>query len=125
MQLGDVDNANTMLEHALQRVWSPGTPHIDRFEAGVAVVTALVHWPADQRYRVVERFVDQLGIFSDTFTTSHYFPTHQILLAERLIDTIVDDNTARSDHLQRWLDDDEARVRRRIIADWRAMTSRE
>lgn len=124
LQLGDVDNANAMLEHALQRVWLPSTPHIDRYEAAVAVVGALVHWPADQRYRLVERFVAQLGMFSDTFTTSHYFPTHQILLAERLIDTIVDDNTARSDHLQRWLDDDEARVRRRIIADWRVMTSR-
>jgi hypothetical protein len=122
LQLGDHESAHAMLELALNRIWSPNTPHIDRYEAAAAVVSAVVHWPADYRYRLVERFVEQLTIFTDTFTTGRYFPTHQLLLAEHLIDTLVDDTTARSDHVQRWLDDDEARVRRRIIADWRGMT---
>jgi len=40
-------------------------------------------------------------------------------LAERIVDTLVDNQTVRSDALQGWLDEDEARVRRRILLDWR------
>jgi hypothetical protein len=119
LQLGDHDMANSLLERALERVWLPNTAHIDRFEAGLAVVGTLVHWPADERFRLVERFVERLDMFTDTFTTSRWFPTHQLLLAERIVDTLVDDRTVRSDALQGWLDEDEARVRRRILLDWR------
>lgn len=119
LQLGDHDMANVLLERALERVWLPNTAHIDRFEAGLAVVGALIHWPADERFRLVERFVERLDMFTDTFTTSRWFPTHQLLLAERIVDTLVDNQTVRSDALQGWLDEDEARVRRRILLDWR------
>jgi hypothetical protein len=121
LQLGDGEAAAAMLDRALERVWAPRTPHIDRFEAGVAVVGALAHWPTDERARLVEQFVERLGLFTDTFTTGRYFPTHQILLAERIVDTLVDERTARSDALQGWLDEDEARVRRRVLQDWRAL----
>jgi hypothetical protein len=60
-------------------------------------------------------------MFTDTFTTGRYFPTHQILLAEHIVDTLVDERTARSDALQGWLDEDEARVRRRVLQDWRGL----
>jgi hypothetical protein len=121
LQLGDAEAAAAMLDRALERVWHPRTPHIDRFEAGVAVVVALAHWPTDERARLVEQFVERLGMFTDTFTIGRYFPTHQILIAERIVDTLVDERTARSDVLQGWLDEDEARVRRRVLQDWRAL----
>lgn len=121
LQLGDGEAAAAMLDRALERVWAQRTPHIDRYEAGVAVVAALAHWPTDERARLVEQFVERLGMFTDTFTTGRYFPTHQILLAERIVDTLVDERTARSDALQAWLDEDEARVRRRVLQDWRAV----
>lgn len=121
LQLGDAEAAAAMLDRALERVWHPRTPHIDRFEAGVAVVVALAHWSTDERARLVEQFVERLGMFTDTFTTGRFFPTHQILLAERIVDTLVDERTARSDALQGWLDEDEARVRRRVLHDWRAL----
>jgi hypothetical protein len=121
LQLGDAEAAGAMLDRALERVWHGRTPHIDRFEAGVAVVVALAHWPTDERARLVEQFVERLGMFTDTFTTGRYFPTHQILLAEHIVDTLVDERTARSDALQGWLDEDEARVRRRVLQDWRSL----
>jgi len=121
LQLGDAEAASAMLERALERVWAHRTPHIDRFEAGVAVVVALAHWPTDERARLVEQFVERLAMFTDTFTTGRYFPTHQILLAEHIVDTLVDERTARSDALQGWLDEDEARVRRRVLQDWRGL----
>lgn len=119
LQLGDHEAAAAMLDRALERVWHHSVQHIDRFEAGLAVVTTLSHWPTDERHRLIERFIERLPMFTDTFTTGRYFPTHQVLLAERIVDTLVDDSTVRTDALQGWLDEDEARVRRRILADWR------
>ena len=121
LQLGDPEAAAAMLDRALERVWHARTPHIDRFEAGIAVVAALAHWPTDERARLVEQFVERLAMFTDTFTIGRYFPTHQILLAERIVDTLVDERTARSDALQGWLDEDEARLRRRVLQDWRTL----
>jgi hypothetical protein len=40
-------------------------------------------------------------------------------MAERIIDTLVDNRTLSNDALHSWLDDDEARVRRRIWSQWR------
>ena len=119
LQVGDHAMATELLQRGLQPVWLANTPHIDRFEAGLAVMTALVHWPADERFRLVERVVERLDVFTDTFTTSRWFPTHQVLLAERIVDTLVDNRTVSNDALHTWLDDDEARVRRRIWSEWR------
>lgn len=121
LQLGDAELADTLLQRALQPVWLPTTPHIDRYEAGAAALSALSHWPHGERFRHAERFVAELSSFTDTFTTSRWFATHQLLIAERLVDCLVDDTTVRSDTLQAWLDNDEARVRRRVLSDWRSL----
>ena len=122
-QLGEHELAEQLLQQALERVWVPSISHIDRYEAGMATLTALAHWPHQARFQHVERFIDRLGAFTDTFTTSRWFPTHQLLIAERIVDCLADDSTVRSDTLQAWLDDDEARVRRRIVTDWRAASA--
>jgi hypothetical protein len=121
--LGEDELAEQMVETATAGVLSPSTPHVDRYEAGAALVGALRHWPhAERAERCVELF-RALAVFRDTFTTSVWFAAHQLLMAEHLVDALVDEDTARGDRLQRWLDADEARIRRRILADWRAATA--
>ncbi|MDP2345133.1 MAG: hypothetical protein Q8O67_29580 [Deltaproteobacteria bacterium] len=120
-QLADNDDAENLLERALERVLAAGTAHVDRYEAGAAVVAALQHWPHEARAARCEDLFGRLPIFTDTFTTRSWFPTHQLLMAERLIECLVDEVTVRSDRLQHHLDQDEARVRRRILTDWRAV----
>ncbi len=119
-QLGEHDAAEALLERALSRVTAPETVHVDRYEAGAAVISALAHWPHGARAARCEALFLGLSRFSDTFTTQSWFPTHQLLIAERLVECLVDEVTVRSDRLQAFLDQDEARVRRRILADWRA-----
>jgi hypothetical protein len=122
LQLGDPSTAELLLERARAAVWQHGTPPIDRFEAGMAFVSALSSWPMAERTSHLLSMCERLSQFTDTFTTSHYYPTHQLLLAERIVDTIADAHTARSQALQGYLDVDEARLRRRVVADWRALT---
>ena len=121
--LGEDDLAEQMLATATARVLSPQMPHVDRYEAGAALVTALRHWPHAERAERCAGLFGALPVFQDTFTTSVWFAAHQVLMAEHLVDALVDEDTARGDRLQRWLDADEARIRRRILADWRAATT--
>ncbi len=119
LQIGDQERADALLAQALERV-RPSTAHIDRYEAGAAVVAALQHWPHAARTTRCEELFGQLAVFADMFTTRAWFPTHQLLMAERLIECLVDKVTARGDRVQGFLDQEEARVRRRILADWRS-----
>lgn len=120
-QLGEYDPANALIERALGRATGDASVgHVDRYEAGAAVIGALAHWPHAVRAAHCEALFIDLRRFVDTFTTQGWFPTHQLLIAERLIECLVDDVTVRSDRLQAFLDHDEARVRRRILGDWRA-----
>jgi hypothetical protein len=64
------------------------------------------------------QILDALGRFKDTFTTSLYYETHKILVLERLVDSIVDEATMKSDKVQGYLDAEEQIVRRQIIDDW-------
>jgi hypothetical protein len=118
--LGIDEQADAMLRRAWGRIVMPTSGHVDRFEAGCAVVEALAHWPHEERADRCRDLLHHLEIFQDTFTTRMWFAAHQVLLAERVVDCLVDEKTESHDRLQRWLDDDEARLRRRILADWRA-----
>ncbi|MBM4282318.1 MAG: hypothetical protein FJ137_16705 [Deltaproteobacteria bacterium] len=118
--LGDDDAAAAMLATAWATLTAPATGHVDRFDAGCAVAEALAHWPSVERVARCGALLGDLEPFRDTFTLGVWFAGHRVLLAERLVDCLVDEQTERSDRLQRWLDEDEARIRRRILADWRA-----
>lgn len=124
LQLGDVDKAKELVAAALQRALASTTGHVDRYEAGVAVLEALAHWDLDARVAQCEVILAELPKFTDTFTTSRYFSTHQILITERLVETIVDDVTLRSDRLQAYLDGEEQIIRRRILQQWSALCGR-
>lgn len=121
--IGEHDEAGALLQQALARTTSPTVSHVDRYEAGLAVVRALAHWPLNARTAVCEELLVGLKRFDDTFTTKVYYPTHQVLMAEALIDTLADEVTLRSDRVQAHLDQDEVRLRRRVIADWRAIAA--
>jgi hypothetical protein len=123
-ELGDEDAAAAMFDVAVAAVVAPGTGHVDRYEAGVAVCTALRLWPFAERSEHCAALLSNLEVFGDTFTTGSWFRAHQVLVAERLVDCIVDTATARSSRLQAWLDADEARIRSRILADSRAVGPR-
>jgi hypothetical protein len=123
-ELGDEDAAAAMFDVAVAAVVAPGTGHVDRFEAGVALCTALRQWPFAERSEHCAALLSNLEVFGDTFTTGSWFRAHQVLVAERLVDCIVDTATARSSRLQAWLDADEARIRSRILADCRAVVPR-
>jgi hypothetical protein len=121
--IGDAALADQLLQRAVERVWAKSAGAIDRFEAGQAVLTALAHDDQAHRFARTDRFARELRTFTDAFTTSRWYPTHQVLMVESLVDCLADDATRRSDVLQAWLDDDEARLRQRVLLDWR--TSRD
>ncbi len=119
LQLGDVERAQMLVEHALQRALS--SSHVERYEAGAAILEALKHWDLEARAQQCETIAANLTRFTDTFTTSRFFATHQLLIAERLVETLVDDVTLRSDRLQAYLDAEEQVIRRRILQQWRLL----
>src|SRR5207344_1908382 len=49
LQLGDVDKAKALVAQALQKALHANTQHVDRFEAGVAILEALTHWDLETR----------------------------------------------------------------------------
>ena len=122
--LGDGTAALGLLQRALDRVVDERTPHIDRYEAGAAICGALVHWSHGERFVMAADLLERLTIFGDTFTASRYYPTHQLLMLEHLVECVVDEVTVRGDRLQHYLDDDEASVRARILADWKSDLAR-
>jgi hypothetical protein len=124
LQLGDVEHARALVAQALARALASTTHHVDRYEAGAAILEALTHWDLDARAAQCEGILADLSRFTDTFTTSRYFHTHQILIAERLVETLADDVTLRSDRLQAYLDAEEQQIRRRVLSQWSALCGR-
>ena len=95
--------------------------HVGRYDAGVAVLAALRHWPNAARAQWCARLLAGLGRFTDSFTasTQRLYETHKVLIAERTVDAMVDDVTFRGDRVRAYLDEEEQVIRRRILADWR------
>lgn len=122
LQLGEEGEAATLRDRGFERVWARSTPHVDRYEAGAALLDVLRHWPLGERTRICDEIAGRLTRFADTFTTRRYFPVHEVWIAERLVECLVDAGAARSDRVQGWLDVEEARVRRRVLADCRKGT---
>ncbi len=124
LRAGDIPRADTMLDGALDAVLDTAQlPHADRFNAGSAVLEALRYWPVEARAPRARRVVAGLRRFTDAFTAStlKLYATYQVLIAESLVDTVGDEVTYQGDRVQRFLDDEERTLRRRIIADWRSL----
>jgi len=124
LRAGDPVRADGLLDAALDAVLdTPQLPHADRFNGGTAILEALRYWPMEGRGLRARRVAVSLRRFTDAFTAStlKLYATYQVLIAEALIDTVGDEVTHQGDRVQRFLDDEELTLRRRIIADWRTV----
>lgn len=121
LQLRDEARAEELIERALRDTLEGSLDHVERYESGVAVLAALRHWPLAARALRCRALLLGLDRFTDTFTasTSKLYETHKVLIAERIIDAMVDDVTFRGDKVQAFLDEEEQAIRRKILADWR------
>jgi hypothetical protein len=92
-----------------------------RDEGAAAVLQALRHWPVLERAMPCQHLLRNLPLFRDAFSVRRYFPTYQLLLLERLVDTLVDEEVVSSDRLRTYLDEEELAIRRQIHADWNSL----
>ncbi|HEY4223589.1 MAG TPA: hypothetical protein VGO62_19665, partial [Myxococcota bacterium] len=123
LQSGDTDKARVMVQQSFD-VAMKASSYTDKFAAGKAMLETLTHWDLETRARQCAAVIAELSRFGDTFTTSRYFSTHQILITEQIVETIVDDVTLRSDRLQAYLDGEEQLIRRRVLQQWSALCGR-
>jgi hypothetical protein len=121
LQLGDRQRADALIRHGTQTCLSEELEYIERYEGAAAILDALRHWPTVDRASASEDLLGELSHFKDTFTVRAWFPTHQLLLLERMVDTVVDEVTFSSDRVRAYLDADELALRRRIVSDWNAL----
>jgi hypothetical protein len=121
LQARDPERAEALIGECVDDVLDGALDHVGRYDAGVAVLAALRHWPNAARAQWCARLLAGLGRFTDSFTasTQRLYETHKVLIAERTVDAVVDDVTFRGDRVRAYLDEEEQVIRRRILADWR------
>ncbi|MFO0646806.1 MAG: hypothetical protein U0326_11255 [Polyangiales bacterium] len=126
LQLRDTAHAADLVSQCVDDVLEGALDHPGRYDAAVAVLATLRHWPIAARAPHCARMVTGLGRFTDTFSASiqKIYETHKILVAERIIDAVADDVTFRGDRVRQFLDEEELVIRRRILADWRELCGR-
>jgi hypothetical protein len=78
-------------------------------------------WPLSVRRQRCDKVFDAIDSFGDNFTTRRFYATYKLLMIEKLIDAVTDEVTLRSDKLRAFLESEEHVVRRKILADWRAL----
>ncbi|MDO9022780.1 MAG: hypothetical protein Q7V43_38010 [Myxococcales bacterium] len=123
--LKDDAHATELIESTVGDALSAELSHVDRFDAGVAALAALRHWPMEPRMASVRRLLQGLDRFTDAFTArDKLYETYKVLMLERIVDTVADDVTFESDKVRGYLDEDEQAIRRRVIADWRSACGR-
>ncbi len=121
VQLGEERAAGLMLDRLIERIFDGSFDYVHRCEAGIAVAGALRHWPNVARIERCRRFIEEIEVFRDTFTTSRYYETHKIRIIEAVVDSLADAQTRHSDRVQGFLDLEEHALRRRVFADWRVL----
>ena len=115
---GDLSLASEMLSRALKGTLAAKvSDYLERDAAASALLEALRHWPISERAAYCQSLLEHAELFRDAFSVSVHFPTLQLLLFERLVDTSIDAEVASADRVRAWLDDDELSIRRQIHAD--------
>lgn len=124
LQLRDAEKAEALITSAMKAILHGSLDHVAKYDGGCAILAASHHWPMQKRMEWCNEFIDKMDHFTDTFTATltKLYETHKILISERIVDAIVDASTVQSDRVRMWLEDEEKAVRRRIIADCRAMS---
>jgi hypothetical protein len=121
LQLGDRARADAILDEAIERCLEPDLDYSERDAGAEAILRSSRHWPVGDRADRAARLLEDLEGFRDTFTVRVYFPTHQLLFLERMVDAMVDDVTFSSDRVRAFLDAEELATRRRVVEDWSAL----
>lgn len=118
LQLGDRGAAADLIDRASEASRDAQLEYGARYDGAAAVLDTLRHWPTAERAERGAELLRDLDAFNDTFTVRVWFPTHKLLVIERLVDTVVDVITFSSDRVRAYLDADELALRRRIAHDW-------
>lgn len=124
VQLGEERTADALLERLCGQILGGAFDYVARAQAALAVAQALRHWPNVTRIERFRRFVAELAVFRDTFTTSRYYETHRLQILEAIVDSLADSRTRHSDRIQGFLDQEEHALRRRIVSDWSVLCGR-
>lgn len=127
LQLREVERAEQLIDQCLEDTLEGSLDHVGRYEAGVAVLGALKHWPMVPRALRCRTVLEGIDRFTDTFTAwsqQKLYETHKVLIAERIVDAVADDVTFQGDKVRGFLDEEEQSIRRKIIADWRQVCGR-
>ena len=119
LQLKDRDASDSLMQLAMQATLDPDLDdYAARDASGREVLAALKHWPLRERVPYCRKLIANLEVFRDAFTARRYFGTYQLLLLERLVDTVVDSAIVGNDRIRSFLDTEELAIRRQIHADW-------
>ncbi|MCR9201542.1 MAG: hypothetical protein NXI04_23105 [Planctomycetaceae bacterium] len=116
----DIDDARQLLlSGRLMEEGHVGTKK--QTELAIAYLSAVSQAPLDEAVdRINDLFCSLEGIRDGATVNSHY-SLKQLDIVEALVQTIVSDSFTMDSHSQRWLDDEEFLIRRRIHRDMRNM----
>jgi hypothetical protein len=82
-----------------------------------AYVTAISQGPLDRGQARLEELFRRVGGIRDTYTTSSHFSVSHLDVIEAVILAVVSEQGLAQQQLRRWLDENEALIRRRIAHD--------
>jgi hypothetical protein len=89
-RVGAHDAARTALDDVLTAlVIAVPSSFADRFALATALLDAVQVWPRSERDSVIDEIDARRAMFGDTFTTARYFATHELLVAEHIVDARV------------------------------------
>jgi len=114
---GQADEAQHHLQQSLGSVLDDGLPHVQRFDGACAVLDAVRGFPLDVRRDLCVQVASSWTLFKDTFTARAYWPTHQLLVLERLVDALADNDAQQDDQLLGFLEREEHATRMYILSD--------
>ena len=116
----DIDDARQLLlSGRLMEEGHVGTKK--QTELAISYLSAVSQAPLDEAVdRINDLFCNLEGIRDGATVNSHY-SLKQLDIVEALVQTIVSDSFTMDAHSQRWLDDEEFLIRRRIHRDMRNM----
>ncbi len=91
-------------------------PH-DQSQLACAYASAVGQGPLDRGQARLEELFRRLGGIRDTYTTASHFSLSQLEVIEAVILAVVSEQGLAQQQLRRWLDENEALIRRRISQD--------
>ena len=92
-------------------------------DLAVSYIRAVGQAPLDEAVARLNELFDKLAGIHDSATVNTHYSLKQLDIVDALVQTIVSDSFTMNKESQRWLDDEEFLIRRRIHKDVRQMMS--